>query len=110
MDVFLRVFQRPHLLEQVTNIGAYLTKIARNRIVEEYKRGRDVEFVPIDDVKDIIPEKVEDVAERLEKSFEQKQRNKLLTEAMGQLPAEDRDLLLLRGCLKRHFQAISDAG
>lgn len=95
MDVFIRAFQRRDQLEQVTNITKYLFGIAHSKIANEYKRNRKIEFVPIDEIKDAIPQNNEDVLERLEESFEQKRRSKLLTEAMNLLPDEERKLLLL---------------
>lgn len=87
-DVVLRLFERADLLAEVENVTAYLFRALANRVVETFRRRREV---PLDD---LPPRPEEGHGESPEIQLEQRQLRQRIDWALDQLNAAERAVWL----------------
>ncbi len=90
-DTFMKVHQALPAWRPQAQFRTWLFQIARNAALDLLRRRGLAEFVPIDDALAVA-----DRAPSPEERFDTNQRLRLLEHALGQLPADHREVLLLR--------------
>ena len=102
-DTFMRAYQnldrwQPHAL-----FRTWLFRIARNAAFDRFRRGKSVEFVELD-------EEIErpDAAPGPDATLETAQRLQLLEDALHRLPAEQREIVLLREIEGMSYDEIAE--
>jgi RNA polymerase sigma-70 factor (ECF subfamily) len=88
-STFLRAFEKLHLFNpEKGSIGAWIYQIARNLVTDHYRAKKKT--VDIDDVWDLAGE------QNVELDAENREQLEELREVLQKLPAEHRDILILR--------------
>lgn len=90
-ETFMRAYQNLERWQPDTRFGTWLFRIARNLAFDRFRRERIVEFVELDDDADFP-----DPSPGPEAELETAQRYRLLEHALGSLPVEHREIILLR--------------
>lgn len=90
-DTFMRAYQSLDRWQPDALFRTWLFRIARNAAVDRFRRDKVVEFVDLDEDVD-----VPDHAAGPEAVLETAQRFRILEEALERLPAEYREIILLR--------------
>lgn len=90
-ETFLRAYQGLGRWRPDARFSTWLFQIARNLAFDLLRRNRRVEFVPLEDDDIVAAQEAGPDA-----AFESAQRLRLLEAALGRLPLEHREILLLR--------------
>jgi RNA polymerase sigma-70 factor (ECF subfamily) len=93
-EIFLKVFENLHRYDGRYSLAAWIVSLARNLCIDQYRRRkRERSFVHVSDeaVLPMIPSSDDPAAQAL-----QKERTKLLFEAIAELPEELAEILVLR--------------
>ena len=90
-DVFLKAWQALPGWRAEARFSTWLLQIARNAALDQLRRRRVVQFAPLDDGMDVA-----DTAPGPEARYASRQRQALLENALQQIAAEHREILLLR--------------
>ena len=90
-DTFMKAYEALPGWRPQAQFGTWLLQIARNAALDLLRRRRLVEFVPVDEAP-VLP----DTAPTPEQRLATAQRLGLLDAALARLPAEHREVLLLR--------------
>ena len=90
-DVFLKAWQALPGWRPEARFSTWLLQIARNAALDQLRRRRVVQFAPLDDGMDVA-----DTAPGPEARYASRQRQALLENALQQIAAEHREILLLR--------------
>ena len=93
-EVFLKVFENLHRFDGQYAFGAWIVSLARNLCIDQYRRRkREKSFVHVSDdsVMPLLPASDDPARNAL-----QKERTKLLFEAIAELPEELSEILILR--------------
>lgn len=90
-DVFVRAWQALPGWRPEARFSTWLLQIARNAALDQLRRRRVVQFAPLDDGMDVA-----DTAPGPEARYASRQRQALLENALQQIAAEHREILLLR--------------
>ncbi|RZI41855.1 sigma-70 family RNA polymerase sigma factor [Herbaspirillum sp. HC18] len=90
-DTFMRAYQSLDRWQPDALFRTWLFRIARNGAIDRFRRDKVVEFVDLDEDAD-----VPDHAAGPEAVLETAQRLRILEEALERLPAEYREIILLR--------------
>lgn len=93
-DTFLKAWNALPGWQPQARFTTWLLQIARNAALDLLRRRQRIEFVPFDSGAD--DDKFGDPAPPPEKQFADRQRIGLLERALGALPADQREILLLR--------------
>ncbi|KIF81196.1 sigma-70 family RNA polymerase sigma factor [Noviherbaspirillum autotrophicum] len=102
-DTFLRAYQGLNRWRPDAQFKTWLFRIARNGAFDLLRRDKVVEFVELDDDTD-----VPDAAAGPEAIVETAQRYRMLEAALLRLPAEHREILLLREIEDMSYEHIAD--
>lgn len=102
-DTFLRAYQGLNRWRPDAQFKTWLFRIARNGAFDLLRRGKVVEFVELDDEADMP-----DAAAGPEAVVETAQRYRVLEAALLRLPAEHREILLLREIEDMSYEHIAD--
>ena len=90
-DVFVKAWQALPGWRPEAAFSTWLLQIARNAALDQLRRRRVVQFAPLDDGMDVA-----DTAPGPEARYASRQRQALLENALQQIAAEHREILLLR--------------
>jgi RNA polymerase sigma-70 factor (ECF subfamily) len=93
-EIFLKVFENLHRFDGQYAFGAWIVSLARNLCIDQYRRRkREKSFVHVSDesVMPLLPAGDDPARNAL-----QKERTKLLFEAIAELPDELSEILILR--------------
>ncbi|HET7451917.1 MAG TPA: sigma-70 family RNA polymerase sigma factor [Thermoanaerobaculia bacterium] len=93
-EIFLKVFENLHRYDGQYAFGAWIVSLARNLCIDQYRRRkREKSFVHVSD-ESVLPllSATDDPA----RNALQKERTKLLFEAIAELPEELSEILILR--------------
>ncbi|HMM87531.1 sigma-70 family RNA polymerase sigma factor [Azohydromonas sp.] len=90
-DTFMKAYEALPAWRPQAQFGTWLLQIARNAALDQLRRRRLVEFVPVDQALTLA-----DAAPTPEQRLATSRRLALLDRALAQLPAEHREVLLLR--------------
>ena len=90
-DVFVKAWQALPGWRPEARFSTWLLQIARNAALDQLRRRRVVQFAPLDDGMDVA-----DTAPGPEARYASRQRQALLENALQQIAAEHREILLLR--------------
>lgn len=93
-EIFLKVFENLHRFDGQYALGAWIVSLARNLCIDQYRRRkREKSFVHVSDesVMPLLPDSDDPARNAL-----QKERTKLLFEAIAELPDELSEILILR--------------
>lgn len=102
-DTFMRAYQSIDRWRPDALFRTWLFRIARNVAFDRLRRDKRVEFVELDEDADIP-----DTAAGPEAALETTQRYRLLEAALERLPAEHREILLLREIEEMSYEDIAD--
>lgn len=109
-DVFVRSLSNLNALEGVNNLAAWFYASVRNRIIDWYRRRRDVSLASRFGTDDTTLEEIlEDTRISVEESAEQNESIEELIEAIDGLPEEQRFVMIERAIEGRTFRELSDA-
>lgn len=106
-EIFLKVFENLHRFDGNYSFGAWIVSLARNLCIDQYRRRkRERSFVHVSD-EAVMPLLVgtDDPA----RNALQKERTKLLFEAISDLPEELSEILILRDLDGLSYEEISAA-
>ena len=98
-DVWTNLIRARSRYQPSAKFTTYLYRLAHNRLVDYYRRGRTGVLLSYDNDPDETPlvERVADIPEREpENELEQRRRAKRLQELLGTLPEAQREAFLLR--------------
>ena len=90
-DVFVKAWQALPGWRPEARFSTWLLQIARNAALDQLRRRRLIQFAPLDDGMDVA-----DTAPGPEARYASRQRQALLENALQQIAAEHREILLLR--------------
>ena len=90
-DVFVKAWQALPGWRPEARFSTWLLQIARNAALDQLRRRRVVQVAPLDDGMDVA-----DTAPGPEARYASRQRQALLENALQQIAAEHREILLLR--------------
>lgn len=90
-DVFVKAWQALPGWRPEARFSTWLLQIARNAALDQLRRRRLIQFAPLDDGLDVA-----DTAPGPEARYASRQRQALLENALQQIAAEHREILLLR--------------
>lgn len=90
-DVFVKAWQALPGWRPEARFSTWLLQIARNAALDQLRRRRVVQFAPLDDGMDVA-----DTGPGPEARYASRQRQALLENALQQIAAEHREILLLR--------------
>ena len=90
-DVFVKAWQALPGWRPEAAFSTWLLQIARNAALDQLRRRRLIQFAPLDDGMDVA-----DTAPGPEARYASRQRQALLENALQQIAAEHREILLLR--------------
>ena len=90
-DVFVKAWQALPGWRPEARFSTWLLQIARNAALDQLRRRRLIQFAPLDDGLDVA-----DAAPGPEARYASRQRQALLENALQQIAAEHREILLLR--------------
>ena len=90
-DVFVKAWQALPGWRPEAHFSTWLLQIARNAALDQLRRRRVVQVAPLDDGMDVA-----DTAPGPEARYASRQRQALLENALQQIAAEHREILLLR--------------
>ena len=90
-DTFMKAWQALPGWRPEARFGTWLLQIARNAALDALRRRQSVQFAPLDDA---LP--VADLRPGPEDVFAARQRSACLEVALARLPADQREILLLR--------------
>lgn len=90
-EVFMKAWQALPTWHAQAHFSTWLLQIARNLSIDTLRRRQVVQFAPLDDELDIP-----DTAPGPEACYAARQRDAQLAQALQRLPAEQREILLLR--------------
>lgn len=106
-EIFLKIFENLHRFDGNYSFGAWIVSLARNLCIDQYRRRkREKSFVHVSD-EAVMPLLVggDDPA----RNALQKERTKLLFEAISELPEELSEILILRDLDGLAYDEISAA-
>lgn len=106
-DIFVTIYRRLDRLRDENKFSAWLYQVAINHCRNRYKRLQRRGFFnsqSIDDPDSPLHLSTED---NPEKTLEQKNRNRLLREAIAEMPAAEKEILLLRDIQELSYEEIS---
>src|SRR5215471_10262974 len=93
-DIFLKTFENLHRFDGSRPFGAWLISLARNLCIDHYrrrKREKSFAHIPDDAVMPLLKSSDDPAKNAL-----QKERTKLLFEALAEIPEELSEILILR--------------
>ena len=97
-DVIERLFERADVTVPIADVSAYLYRSLRNRIVDLYRKPkRNVE----------LPEDLSDPRFAIEDDLEREEERLALLEAIEELPAAQRDVLVATELEGRSFKELA---
>lgn len=102
-DTFLRAYQGLARWRPDASFKTWLFRIARNAAFDHLRRVKRVEFVALEDDMEIP-----DPAAGPEAVLETAQRVRILAAALGRLPQDHREILLLREIEDMSYEEIAD--
>jgi RNA polymerase sigma-70 factor (ECF subfamily) len=106
-EIFLKIFENLHRFDGNYSFGAWIVSLARNLCIDQYRRRkREKSFVHVSD-EAVMPLLIgsDDPA----RNALQKERTKLLFEAISELPEELSEILILRDLDGLAYEEISAA-
>jgi RNA polymerase sigma-70 factor (ECF subfamily) len=106
-EIFLKVFENLHRFDGQYSFGAWIVSLARNLCIDQYRRRkREKSFVHVSDesVMPLLPASDDPARNAL-----QKERTKLLFEAIAELPEELSEILVLRDLEGMTYEEIAAA-
>ncbi|HEY0847331.1 MAG TPA: sigma-70 family RNA polymerase sigma factor [Noviherbaspirillum sp.] len=101
-DTFLRAYQGLERWRPQALFRTWLFRIARNAAFDLLRRDKRVEFVELEEDAEIV-----DTAAGPEAVLETAQRYRLLESALERLPAEHREIVLLRDIEEMSYEEIA---
>jgi len=106
-EIFLKVFENLHRYDGRYALGAWIVSLARNLCIDQYRRRkREKSFVHVTD-DSVMP--LLSASDDPAKNALQKERTKLLFEAIAELPEELSEILILRDLDGLAYEEIAAA-
>ena len=107
VEAFVRAFQGLHTFRGDANFGTWLHRVVVNTFLDMRKRAKGKQHVvsleeQLELNGDMLPRQIEDTALGPQELVEQEERERLLQQAIAQLPPERRILIVLY-----HFENLS---
>ena len=108
-DVFIQAVQNFSATEPIENLLGWIYTIARNRIIDWYRKKRlpKVDVVDEEGV-DLLEDLIGDLGISLEDDFIRKFLSEALIESIDELPEEQRDIFILQVVEGRTFREIAE--
>lgn len=107
-EVFLQALRNANAAEPIENILGWLYTVARNRIIDLYRRRRRTVSLQQETEADTIESLLEDYGIDIEKEFIRSAVMEALTEALAELPAGQREAFVQQAVEGRTFREISE--
>ena len=107
-DVFFQAIRNASVTEPIENIIGWLYAIARNKIIDHYRRKRITVSLQQEKEDTTLEELLEDSGIDIEKNLIRTAVMDALTEALEELPKEQRDAFLQQAIEGKTFREISE--
>ena len=108
-DVFTQAVRNLSVTEPIDNLMAWLYTVARNRIVDLYRRRRPtVSLTGADDEGGSLEELLQDSGIDLEQDIVRQEVLEALMDALDELPAEQREVFLQQAVEGRTFRELAE--
>jgi RNA polymerase sigma factor (sigma-70 family) len=108
-DVFTQAVQNLSVTEPIDNLMAWLYTVARNRIVDLYRRRRPTVSIHVkDDERGSLEDLLQDSGIDLEQEIVRQQVMEALTESLEELPPEQRDVFLQQAVEGKTFRELAE--
>ena len=110
-DVFYQLLSNYNITEPIEKLSSWLFAVARNRIVDWYRRRKHLGSIPLDEETG-LPKNPEDFLfdpeQEPDEVFGRALVWEALTEALDDLPEEQRDVFILHELEGRSFKEIAE--
>ncbi len=107
-DVFFQALRNVNATEPIENILSWLYTIARNRIIDLYRRRRDTVSLQTEVEETTLEALLEDSGIDIERQFVRSAVMDALIEALDELPQEQRDAFVQQAIEGNTFREISE--
>ena len=107
-DVFFQAIRAASVTEPIENIAGWLYTIARNKIIDRYRRKRNVVSLQQEKEDVTLEELLTDSGISIEKEVIRRAVMDALIEALEELPPEQRDAFIKQAIEGRTFREISE--
>lgn len=107
-DVFFQAIQAVSVTEPIENIVGWLYTIARNKIIDRYRRRRNIVSLQQEKEDVTLEELLTDSGINIEKEVIRRAVMDALIEALEELPPEQRDAFMAQAIEGRTFREISE--
>jgi RNA polymerase sigma-70 factor (ECF subfamily) len=107
-DIFVTIYRNLDKLRDENKFSAWLYQVAINHCRNRYKRLQRRGFFSSQSIDDPDSPLHLTTGENPEKTLEQNNRNRLLREAIAEMPAAEKEILLLRDIQELSYEEISD--
>ena len=101
-NVFIRVLKYKHTYNEESNFLSWLFRIARNVYYDQFKVNSNNRTTDLDDVNNLF------IAGNVESDIEKNEKVSLLKEAMNQLPAKKKELIVLSKLKELKYKELGE--
>lgn len=108
-DVFFQAIRAASVTEPIENIVGWLYTIARNKIIDRYRRKRNIVSLQQEKEDVTLEELLTDSGINIEKEVFRRAVMDALIEALEELPPEQRDAFIQQAIEGRTFREISES-
>lgn len=108
-DVFFQAIRAASVTEPIENIVGWLYTIARNKIIDHYRRKRNIVSLQQEKEDVTLEELLTDSGINIEKEVFRRAVMDALIEALEELPPEQRDAFIQQAIEGRTFREISES-
>jgi RNA polymerase sigma factor (sigma-70 family) len=99
-DVIEHLFEKADLAEPIADLSGYLFRSLRNRVIDLYRRKRPAEAE--------FPEDIADLRWEAEQTMDREEAQEAMAEAIEELPAAQRDVLVATELEGRTFRELAE--
>ncbi|MCH2033357.1 MAG: RNA polymerase sigma factor [Tenacibaculum sp.] len=101
-NVFIRVLKYKHTYNEESNFLSWLFRIARNVYYDQFKVNSKNRTTDLDEVNNVF------MVENVESDIEKNEKVSLLKEAMNQLPAKKKELIVLSKLKELKYKELGE--
>ncbi len=101
-NVFIRVLKYKHTYNEESNFLSWLFRIARNVYYDQFKVNSKNRTADLDEVNNVF------MVENVESDIEKNEKVSLLKEAMNQLPAKKKELIVLSKLKELKYKELGE--
>lgn len=107
-DVLFEFVEAYRLPEPIEQVGAWLVRVARNRIIDRFRKKREVALPePSDEDEDFLSQVMAPIGDEPEAAFERSAMMDAIAMALDELPVEQREVFVAHELDGRSFKDLS---